>query len=302
MSIHMKSYSDSDLPRLEVALAGWIQAVGDCGYYHPGNIAHRIYEGYTGSRAPQELVQLWLEGSELVGFAYNFVFDAGFLVFTCPRYRGSAVEQEMLQRACETTRRYVKATRRDDQTVITDVYDCDQTRIDLLTDLGFAPYRTWDWITERRLRAPIADPVLPEGFTIRGATPDDFAQLATIRNNTFDGDWTPAIYRTQVMQSAGYQPENELVIVAPDGRFAAFTVIRLDPLNKVGLFEPVGTHSNFRRLGLARALLLHGLREMQRHGMERASAAHAADNVAARDLYRALGFVKRYETLGFQQQ
>lgn len=299
--IQPRAYTDADLPRLQVALATWIQEAGECGYYHPGNIAHRIYEGYTGSRPRQELVQLWLEGADLIGFAYNFVFDAGFLLFTSPRYRGSGVEKAMLQQAYETTRRYVKATRREDQSVITDVYDCDQTRIDLLTDLGFEQYRTWDWITERSLNAPIAEPRLPEGFTIRGATLDDFAQLAVIRNNTFGGDWTPALYRTQVMQSPGYQPENELVVLAPDGRFAAFTVIRLDPLNKVGLFEPVGTHSDFRRLGLARALMTRGLREMQRQGMERAIVEHTAENLPARELYLSLGFVKKYETLGFQR-
>ncbi len=301
MTIQPRAYTDADLPRLQTVLAAWIHKAGDCGYYHPGNIAHRIYEGFTGSRSRHELVQLWVEGTEIVGFAYNFVFDAGFFVFTCPRYRGSTAERTMLRAAYETTRRYIKATRQADQNVITDVYNCDQLRIDLLTELGFAQYRTWDFITERSLATPIPKPLLPQGFTIRAATFDDFAQLATIRNNTFGGDWTPAVYRTQVMQSPGYQPENELVVVAPDGRFAAFTVIRFDALNKVGLFEPVGTHSAFRRLGLARALLTHGLREMQRRGMERASVEHTAENVPARDLYRSLGFVKKYETLGFQR-
>ena len=51
------------------------------------------------------------------------------------------------------------------------------------------------------------------------------------------------------MESPGYEPERELVIQAPDGTFVAFTVIRYDPLNSTGLFEPVGTHKDYRRRG-----------------------------------------------------
>jgi len=301
MTMQTRFYLDSDLPRLQATVAAWIADAGACGYYHPGNIAHRIYEGFGNGQVRHELVQLWLTGEEIVGFAYHGVFDAGFFVFTCPRYRGRAAERQMVRAASAATRRYLKRIGREDQPVITDVYDCDQPRIDLLTELGFVPYRTWDYITTRPLTAPIPAPRLPDGFTIRGATVDDCAQLAAIRTNTFGGDWRAASYRAQVMQQPGYRPEHELVVVAPDGRFAAFTVIRLDEVNQVGLFEPVGTHSDFRRLGLASALLVHGLRVMQQQGMAWAMIEHAAENLPARDLYRTLGFVKKYETLGFRE-
>ncbi|MCB0104567.1 MAG: GNAT family N-acetyltransferase [Caldilineaceae bacterium] len=301
----MHSYRDDDLPRLQDTLAEWIQRAGACGYYHPGNIAHRIYEGFSGRIPRHDLVHLWEEADEIIGFTYSFVFDAAFFAFVAPHHRGSAVELELLRTAMSTTERYMAETNQDEQTefppLITDVYNCDQIRIDLLTQLGFEHYRTWDWITERSLAEPVPEPVLPAGFTVRTATPDDADGLAAIRNNAFGGSWTGAVYHNQVMCSPGYDPAHELIVVAPDGRIAAFTVIRFDDLNKVGLFEPVGTHSEFRRLGLARAMMLYALQAMQHRGLKRAMVEHTADNAPARELYRSLGFHKRFETWGFQR-
>jgi len=301
----MHSYRDDDLPRLQDTLAEWIQRAGACGYYHPGNIAHRIYEGFSGRIPRHDLVHLWEEAGDIVGFTYSFVFDAAFFAFVAPRYRGGTLELALLRTAITTTERYMAETKQDEQSdfppVITDVYNCDQVRIDLLTQLGFEHYRTWDWITERSLAEPVPEPVLPAGFTVRTATPDDAEQLAAIRNNAFGGSWTGAVYHNQVMCSPGYDPAHELIVIAPDGRIAAFTVIRFDDLNKVGLFEPVGTHSEFRRLGLARAMMLYALQAMQHHGLERAMVEHTADNAPARELYRSLGFHKQYETWGFQR-
>jgi len=73
------------------------------------------------------------------------------------------------------------------------------------------------------------------------------------------------------MQTPGYEVENELVVVAPDGRFAAFTVIWFDPISRSGLFEPVGCHGDFRRQGLSTAIMYEGMKRMKAAGMETAS-------------------------------
>jgi GNAT superfamily N-acetyltransferase len=104
---------------------------------------------------------------------------------------------------------------------------------------------------------------------------DDAERLAAVRNSAFDAGWSAA-FREEVMRKPGYHPERELLVVAPGGQVAAFTVTWLDELNKVGHFEPVGTHRGFRRRGLGRALLLHGLRELRRLGMETATVQHDA--------------------------
>lgn len=120
-----------------------------------------------------------------------------------------------------------------------------------MTRLGFRRYRLFEHLTERSLLAAIPAPALPEGFTIRAATMDDAERLAAVRNSAFDAGRSAAAFREEVMRKPGYHPERELLVVAPGGQVAAFTVTWLDELNKVGHFEPVGTHRGFRRRGLA---------------------------------------------------
>jgi ribosomal protein S18 acetylase RimI-like enzyme len=266
-----------------------------------GDIPHRIYETLRGRYPLGELVQIWEEGTNIAGIAINFLFDTSFHVFVSPSCRGTDNESTMLQAAYATTLRYLQASGWEDTPVNTDVFSCDDIRKALLTRLGFEEYRVWDEIAERSLSEPIPESRLPDGFTIRSATTEDYAQLAAVRNAAFGSDWTPELYRDEVMRKPGYWPEREIVAAAPDGKIAAFTVIRLDQVNRIGQFEPVGTHRDFHRQGLARALMLYALREMQRLGMETATVGHDATNVAARELYRSLGFWKKYETLGYRR-
>lgn len=47
------------------------------------------------------------------------------------------------------------------------------------------------------------------------------------------------------MRSPVYDPELDIVAVAPDGQVGAFCIVWTDPLNQVGHFEPVCTHPDF---------------------------------------------------------
>jgi hypothetical protein len=48
-------------------------------------------------------------------------------------------------------------------------------------------------------------------------------------------------------------------VEAPDATMAASTIMWLDEANKTVEFEPVGTHPDYRRRGLGKAMLLHGM-------------------------------------------
>lgn len=55
----------------------------------------------------------------------------------------------------------------------------------------------------------------------------------------------------------------EIVTIAPDGRFASFTQVWVDEVNKSISFEPIGTHSDFRRRGIGKAMMVNVLKRMQ---------------------------------------
>lgn len=299
--IESRPYHDTDLPLLQNTLAGWIQAADGCGYYNVGHLAYWIYEILRGRCPIGDLVRIWEDKVAIVGIEINLLFETAFQVLASPSYRSTDVEVKMLRSAFEATRRSMGENKQDNAAVVTDVFSCDAIRIDLLGWLGFEQYRLWDHIAERSLCEPIPLVHLPGGFNIRSATVDDYTQLAQVRNDAFDAGWTPEIYRNEVMRKPGYQPEREIVVLAPDERIAALTVIRLDRVNKIGLFEPVATRCAFRRRGLARALMLHGLHAMKNLGMETAIVEYEAANLPASELYRGLGFQKRYETLGYRR-
>lgn len=298
----MRPYTDADLPRLQAGLAAWTAEAGDLGYCHPGDLAHRIYENLRGRHPVGDLVHVWEAGGAVVGTAVCFGFGTAFDVFAAPSVRGSDRELAMLAAAADTTRRLLDATGAPDPWVVTDVWRGDEARVELLSRLGFAEYRVWDHITERPLDDRLPPPRLPPGYRIRAATLDDHRQLAEARNAAFAETWSGTQYRDEVMTKPGYDPERELLVEAPDGRVAAFTVVWIDARNRTGLFEPVGTHPEHQRRGLARALVLHGLAVMAAAGMTTAVVEHEVANEAAAALYRSLGFTIKHQTLGYRSR
>ena len=145
---------------------------------------------------------------------------------------------------------------------------------------------------------PLTDPAvtapLPVSFTIRAVAGEhELENRAAAQYGAFQSSWQWERYMDRFrrfMPSPGYTEARDRVAVAPDGRMAAFCIFWLDAVNKVGLFEPVGTHPDFQRLGLGRALITDSLRRMQAAGMTRANVLADAPNAAAIALYQSCGF------------
>src|SRR5690606_27221881 len=114
---------------------------------------------------------------------------AGFDVFVDPASRGGETERAMLLDAYRVTRGFMAGCGKANTWVVSDVYACDEPRARLLTELGFAHYRTWDHVTERSLAEPPPAAPLPDGYTLRGATFDDADRLAAVRNESFGDTW-----------------------------------------------------------------------------------------------------------------
>ena len=305
MAVFEHVFSDSDLPALADALSRWNEAAGSCGYYHPGDLYHWVKE-LLGERARQNGgVRFWTSQSEIVGFAVCGLFDCAYQVLAHPEWRGGVDERAWLLRAEAITRNL-----RDGQPgiecpegVITDVFDCDTIRRSSLDALGYEAYRVWDHVNERSLDEPLPGVMLPSGFTIRAASAVETPALERLNDIIFGHmnaagpiDANPAGPFT-----ASDQKTRTLVAVSPEGELAGMATLHLDDRNRVGLFEPVGVHPRFRRLGLARAVMTVGLREMAAADMRTARVSHDATNTAASELYRSLGFVKRYNTLGYRR-
>ena len=135
---------------------------------------------------------------------------------------------------------------------------------------------------------------LPAGFTVQGVNNLDDGRLrAAVTHGAFrpHGDWeTYAAEYQQFIGSAVYDGERDLFVRSPDGRGASACTIWFDPVNRIGLFEPVATHPAFQGKGLGKAVMAEGLRRMRAAGMQRAVVGFDPNNAAARALYTSMGF------------
>ena len=98
-------------------------------------------------------------------------------------------------------------------------------------------------------------------------------------------------WRERILCTPGYAPDLDLVAVAPDGRVAAFAILWLGPAvagRREGHFEPVGTRPEFRRRGLARALLLDGMRRLRAAGATHALVETEDVREGANGLYQTV--------------
>ncbi|HWC78440.1 MAG TPA: GNAT family N-acetyltransferase [Pseudonocardiaceae bacterium] len=149
----------------------------------------------------------------------------------------------------------------------------------------------WTQLNERDL-AEIEKPLLPNGFRFRAA--DEAGPGAAVQAHL--AAWPSSTYTAEsyagVRQTESYRGDLHVLIEAPDATMAASAIMWLDEVNRTVEFEPVGTHPGFRRLGLGRAMLLHGMRLARAAGAAHATVAcfGAPGRAQARGLYYSVGF------------
>jgi ribosomal protein S18 acetylase RimI-like enzyme len=158
---------------------------------------------------------------------------------------------------------------------------------------GFRRKRGYVHLT-RSLDEPISPPQVPEGFVVRHCNGEqEVAVRARAQYGAFESRAAFERYVerfTSFMRSPVYEPELDTVAMAPDGQIGAFCIVWTDPVNQVGLFEPVGTHPDFQRKGLGKAVMLEAMHRLQKRGMRSAIVSTFEDNPVAIKLYESVGF------------
>jgi predicted GNAT family acetyltransferase len=95
------------------------------------------------------------------------------------------------------------------------------------------------------------------------------------------------------MHAASYHRDFDYVAIASDGSLAAYVGAPYDEANRCGIIEPVCTHPDHLRRGLAHTLTLEAL-----HGFQKIGATDVilgtGDREAANRLYEAAGFTEAY--------
>ena len=289
-----------DLYRAQAALMQWTSQAGDCNYLHKGDVGHQLFNtcyGYDKS----EVFRYWLDADgELVAFVLLAPHWEFFNLQVAPGLRGSADHVALFEFCERECLRLAKLFNTGLKELYVDAFDCDPAYIKFVEARGFEREKQGITLTRHDLNdLPPAD--LPPGFRFHEVTAADIDQLVDLHNHTFTDKWDAASYG-KVFNAP--HMEYEWVVVAPDGRFAAFVNLWLDQVNRSLLFEPVGTHSDFRRQGLGKALMVYALRRMRaEQGIECAYVGHepAEKNPASGALYASVGFKPLFEIVDYKK-
>jgi ribosomal protein S18 acetylase RimI-like enzyme len=221
-------------------------------YIHPGDYAWWVH--HDDPRHPDHL-STWLQDES--GFVVVDSLTPGEIsVFALP-----GVDRMPLIRWAQR--------RLDGTGDVAFVSDQDQELVEALSADGYSPQhveRNYRW----DLTGELPQPDLPQGWDLRAVAGEQEANSRRAASHAaFESTMPGAIHLQRYldfMRSPVYVPERDLVAVAPDGTIASFMVWWADE-SGVAQIEPFGTHPEFQRMGIGRALIYHGLAEMNKAGL-----------------------------------
>ncbi|MBN1976236.1 MAG: GNAT family N-acetyltransferase [Anaerolineae bacterium] len=255
----------------------------------------------------QANTSLWRDGDgQLVGFA--IVHPAhGNLIFEIAQARDGDLAAQMVAWSVER----VRNARRESEEPASLQMSCRDDnlgRVALLEQLGFVRQEQYTLHFARALSDPVPEPQVPEGFGIRHLAGEHEVEAHVALHRAAYGTENMTVEeRLSWMHTPGYDPELDLVAVAPDGALAAYVFCSISEEEnaligrKDGYTDPVATHPAFQRRGLARALLLTGFRLLKQRGVETARMSTGSWNVAMQRAARSVGYRAASKTIFFEK-
>lgn len=255
----------------------------------------------------QDNTRLWFDaGDQLIGFAFvdpyhnlRFEFDHSAA--------NRALKQEIVAWGETCLRRTIQTSNKSWQ-LDTSCHADNTERIALLERHGFVRQELSSLQFIRPLDEPIPTPHLPPGFTLRCVAGEhEVEALVALHRAAFGTDHMTIAERQAMMRVPEYDAELDLLAVGPDGRLAAYCFCSLSQEENErtgrneGYTDPIATHPDFQRHGLAKALLLTGLHQLKQRGVAAAALGTSSENRAMQNLAQAVGFRVRSTTLWFSK-
>lgn len=173
------------------------------------------------------------------------------------------------------------------------VYEHDAPLQALLRERGYQKDGTHGYYDSEYVidKAPAVE--LPQGYAVRSmAQGGDVALRCKVQGLGFNhpdpADWCTVLQYKRVQEAPDYRPDLDLYVRGPDGEYVSCCIVWYDARNRLGIFEPVCTHPDFRRQGLGRAVIMEGIRRVAALGAETAQVG------SGQPFYGAIGFERKY--------
>jgi len=278
---------ERDVPRLQRFLARKRQKVAQAAYFQFGDLLWRIH--YPANQFnPASDLPIWENGDGTIsGFGFLLRVQDNPEFYTDPELYDSRLGDEMIAWA-------IDVARADGRTAIeTSCIAGDERKAAFLGDHGFACFGDPMLFQERRLDAPISDVTIPKEYIVAPLRVE-----ATELSVTGDSPFPRAAYLA-MRQAPGYRPDLDVKAYHGDA-ITAGCICWFDEIDGCGELEPVGTHPDHRRRGLAAACITQALRALREHGATVAYVRPSKANPAAVALYEKVGFRTVDEDLGWR--
>ncbi|MEM7029207.1 MAG: GNAT family N-acetyltransferase [Chloroflexota bacterium] len=263
-------------------------------------------QAMLGVPQPKEAVAIWFdESGQSVGFTLldNFTLQLEIL----PPESDYDLGQAMIDWAVP----HLRDRKEANQSALNIRTNCRSTQTERLTflkRLGFIQETGFTWHYARSLAEPIAQPQVPPDFTIRALAGEaEVAEYVAVHRAAFDTQLMTVEDRVSRMATPNYISELDLVAIAPNREIAAYVFGQIHQQDnaltgrKEGYTDPVGTHPDYRRRGLARSLLLTGLTLLKKHGMDTAKLGTWFNNTPMQRTAEVVGFRRVDRTLFFRK-
>lgn len=127
----------------------------------------------------------------------------------------------------------------------------------------------------------------PRGLKVlaRPLSPRHLPAVQAIEQNSFSQPWSPVLFKAELIHPKALPL---CLLTLPAEMLVAYLILWLEA-GEVQI-QNLATHPAFLRQGLARYLLVTGLREAHARGAKAANLEVRPSNLAARRLYNSLGF------------
>jgi mycothiol synthase len=290
MNLQSRPYREpDDLRKMKALVVEGRKVSPHSGYWHIGVLDWWLYYGaYKAGRDLEDVIILWEDSDRLMGWVLLEAPEVYDLVVH-PSLRGTEIEAYI---HAETAKQLRAALKEDERLRGVFLWADELALRESLTQQGYVGADFLIYFTQS-LDKPLPTPLLPEGFSfIEAMQPEWVDRRADLHVHAFDeSEMTGADY-AHFMTAPNYDPTLDVVIVAPDGTFAAYAMAWIDPGTGIGDFEPVGTRDTMQRKGLGKAAVLEGLRRMQALGMTIATVLTHIDDAGNIAFYESIGYQK----------
>jgi len=262
---------------------------------HPGDLDWWSRDAGDGGLALSERIQLWFAGeadaSDLIAWAwFNLPGDLDLMIR--PDRRGPELVRSIVEWATARAASVV-----NDGLPVEAVQafapDSQPAVVAGLRELQLEPVegRTLAHFTRRFDGWQLPEISLPAGFTLRTlASAADVEARVVCGRAAFPASRMTVEKYEAARRTTLYRPALDWLLIAPDGRVAAFALGWLDPVTLAVELEPVGVHPDFQRQGFGRAVCLAAIGAARSLGASQGLIYAEGNNPAALGLYASLGY------------